>query len=87
MSFEVTNTGRRAGIEVDPVHARLPRAAGEPPQQLVGWARMRLRPGESRRVSVRIDLQRLAIWGHGWRLARGDYAFTVGASSRDIRLR
>ena len=87
VSFEVTNTGKRAGTEIAQVYAGLPRSAGEPPQRLVGWARVALRPRETRRVSVQIDPKRLAIWDQGWKLARGDYTFSVGASSRDIRLR
>jgi beta-glucosidase len=89
VSFEVTNTGRRAGSEVAQVYAGLPRDAGEPPQRLVGWARVALRPGERRRVSVDVDPQRLAIWdadGDDWDVVPGRYRVSVGASSRDLRL-
>ena len=54
---------------------------------LVVWARVALRPRETRRDRVQFDPKRLAIWDHGWKLARGHYTFSFGASSRDIRLR
>jgi beta-glucosidase len=87
VSFEVANTGSRSGAEVAQVYAGLPAAAGEPPKRLVGWARVALRPGERRRVSVDVDTQRLSIWKDGWKLVPGDYKLAIGASSRDIRLR
>jgi beta-glucosidase len=89
VSFDVKNTGRRSGTEIAQVYAGLPAAAGEPPQRLVGWARVGLRPGERRRVSVEVEPERLAIWdaaGDDWDVVPGDYRVSVGASSRDIRL-
>ena len=62
VSFEVKNTGRRAGAEVAQVSLGLPEHASEPPKRLARWTRVRLRPGQRRRVSVRIDPERLAIW-------------------------
>ena len=56
----------------------------------IGWTRVRLRPGQRRRVSVRIDPERLAIWDADrdrWHVPAGRYRVYVGASSRDIRLR
>ena len=90
VSFRVTNTGRRAGAEVAQVYAGLPAKAGEPPKRLVGWARVELRPGETRRVTVDVDPKRLAVWDtghHRWDVVEGRYDILVGASSRDIRLR
>jgi len=90
VSFEVANSGGRSGTEIAQVYAGLPRAAGEPPKRLVGWARVALRPHERRRVSVEVDPQRLAVWdadGDEWDLVPGEYRVSVGASSRDLRLR
>lgn len=84
------NTGRRAGAEVAQVYLGLPEHAGEPPKRLARWTRVRLRPGQRRRVSVRIDPERLAIWDADrdrWHVPAGRYRVYVGASSRDIRLR
>ncbi|WP_314176478.1 beta-xylosidase/alpha-l-arabinosidase [Streptomyces winkii] len=86
----VRNTGDRPGAEVvqlytaDPV-ARLPR----PVTQLTGFARVRLDPGEQRRVTFRLHADRLAYTGPD--LSRivepGEITVMVGSSSTDIRLR
>ena len=89
VSFKVTNAGRRSGSEVAQVYAGLPAKAGEPPKRLVGWSRVDLRPGETRRASVEIEPERLAVWdtgAHLWDVVGGRYDILVGASSRDIRL-
>jgi beta-glucosidase len=90
VSFRVTNTGSRSGSEVAQVYAGLPAKAGEPPKRLVGWARVDLRPGETRRATVEIEPKRLAVWdagAHRWNVVDGRYDVFVGASSRDIRLK
>lgn len=90
VSFKITNTGSRSGSEVAQVYAGLPAKAGEPPKRLVGWARVDLRPGETRRATVEIEPKRLAVWdagAHRWDVVEGRYDVFVGASSRDIRLR
>jgi len=90
VSFDVKNTGRRPGAEVAQVYVGLPESAGEPPKRLAGWARVSLRPGQRRRVSVPIAAKRLAIWDAArdrWKVPSGRYKVYVGSSSRDIRLR
>ena len=90
MSFDVQNTGKRAGAEVAQVYLGLPEGAGEPPKRLASWARVSLRPGQRRRVSTRIAPERLAIWDaerDRWKVPAGKYRVYVGASSRDLRLR
>jgi beta-glucosidase len=86
--FTVTNTGDRAGAEIAQVYAGLPAAAEEPPKRLVGWARVTLKPGESREVSVAIDPKYLSIYDEqqGWKLLPGQYTAFVGGSSADLPL-
>lgn len=93
VSFDVTNSGRRAGVEIAQVYLGLPAAAGEPPKRLAGWARVSLEPGETRRVAVTLDPQGprrpLSFWDVAtgdWQIAHGEYQVFVGASSRAIRL-
>jgi beta-glucosidase len=93
VSFAVTNTGDRAGVEIAQVYVGMPESAGAPPKQLVGWTRVLLAPGERRHVSVMVDPQSperpLSCWNadtDNWQIANGDYHVYVGASSRDIRL-
>jgi beta-glucosidase len=89
VTFTVTNTGERAGIEIAEVYAGLPAAAEEPPKRLVGWARVALKPGESQEVTVAVDPKYLSIYDEqqGWKLVSGQYTFLVGGSSQDLPLK
>jgi beta-glucosidase len=89
VSFQVKNTGSRAGVEIAQVYASLPASAGEPPQRLVGWSRVALEPGESRQVTVSVDSKYLSVFDEetkGWKLIPGSYIIRVGGSSRDLAL-
>ena len=89
VSFTVRNTGRRAGSEIAQVYASLPESAGEPPNRLVGWARIDLAPGESKQSTVTVNRDRLTIFDEGsdsWKLLPGQYIIRVGASSRNLPL-
>jgi len=93
VSFRVTNTGARAGAEVPQVYLTLPDAAGEPGKRLVGFDRIDLEAGESKKVEVTVDSaasnQPFSIWNadaDGWRIVDGSYTVSVGASSRDLPL-
>ncbi|MCC8246178.1 glycoside hydrolase family 3 C-terminal domain-containing protein [Saccharothrix luteola] len=89
VSFDVTNTGGRAGSAVPQVYVGYPDAAGEPPRQLRGFAKVAPAAGATTRVSVELDRRAFAIWdeaGRSFRVPPGTFAVTVGASSRDLRL-
>ena len=89
VSFNVRNTGKRAGAEVAQVYVSLPPGAGEPPKRLVGWDKIHLAPGETRPVTVVVDPQFLSIFNAGkddWELAPGEYKVWVGGSSRNTPL-
>jgi hypothetical protein len=57
VTFQVTNTGARAGAEIAEVYATLPGAAGEPFKRLVAWEKVRLAPGESKSVTLRSSIR------------------------------
>ena len=89
VSFQVMNTGSRAGVEIAQIYASLPASAGEPPKRLVGWSRVPLEAGESKKVKVTIDAKYLSIFDeatNSWKLLPGVYTFRVGSSSRDLAL-
>ena len=90
VQFTVTNTGTRTGTEVAQVYVgRLPTSAPTPVKQLAGVARVTLRPGQSKRVTVDLDPRSLAYWdttSQRWITPGGDVSVLVGSSSRDIRL-
>lgn len=92
VSFEVRNTGRREGVAVPQVYVgpspdlRLDQAV----RVLGGYRRLALRPGERRRIAVRVAARTLSSWDaerHDWVLGTGRRTVWIGASSRDPRLR
>jgi beta-glucosidase len=90
VTFQVANTGARAGAEIAEVYATLPQAAGEPFKRLVAWEKVRLAPGESKSVTLRLDPFYLSIFSvdkDAWELVPGEYIIQAGASSRDLPLR
>ena len=87
VSFEVRNTGARAGADVPQVY--LSSAAGKPLRRLIGWDKVQLAPGESKRVTVEADPRLLGSFdarSHSWKVAAGDYRVSVGASALDTGL-
>jgi beta-glucosidase len=89
VSADVVNTGHRAGADVPQLYIADPAAAGEPPKQLKGFAKLTLNPGETARASFPIDRRALSYWDtrrHAWEVAPGCYGVMVGRSSRDIVL-
>jgi len=90
VSFTVTNTGSREGTEIAEVYAGLPAAAQEPPKRLVGFTRVKLKPGEKKNVTVEIEPKYLSIFDEqkdDWSLLPGDYSIMVGGSSDSLPLK
>ena len=82
-SFTLSNTGERAGATVGQLY--LVSRNGTPQQRLVGFQRVELAPGESRKVSVSIDQRLLAEWnGAGWTIPAGDYSFALGEDAENL---
>ncbi len=86
----IRNAGRRAGSEVVQlyVHARAG-AVYRPDQELKGFEKVRLEPGQSVPVSFSLDRRSLAYFDVGsgdWQVEPGLYDIRIGASSQDIRL-
>lgn len=89
VSFEVKNTGSRAGAEIAQIYAALPASANEPPKRLVGWSKVQLNPGESKNVEVKIDPKYLSIFdenSNNWKQVPGSYSIMVGGSSQSLPL-
>ena len=89
VSVEVTNTGSIAGAEVVQVyvHELAPKAV-RPVQELKGFAKVFLEPGESKTVEIALDSRSFAFWHPvlgRWAIESGSFEIRVGASSRDIR--
>jgi beta-glucosidase len=89
VTFTMKNTGSRAGAEVAQVYVALPADAGEPPKRLVGWSKVKLEAGESKEVTISIELAYLSIFDEAsdsWKMVPGSYSFMAGGSSQDLPL-
>ena len=88
--FTVTNTGQRTGADVAQVYVGDPPAAGEPPEQLAGFARVVLTPHQSVTVTLDVAQRSLAYWRAAtgrWTVAPGCYSVMAGDSSASLMLR
>ncbi|CAA7270033.1 unnamed protein product [Cyclocybe aegerita] len=89
-TFSVRNTGSVAGSEIPQLYLHFPTSAGEPPSVLRGFTDVELRPGEQKTVTITLSRYDLSVWDterQGWRKPEGEFGVTVGASSRDARLK
>lgn len=85
--FTVTNTGDQAGADVPQLY--LIEAAAERRMRLLGFERVELGPGESRRVTVMADPRLLARFDAAagrWRIAEGIHRVALGKSAGDLVL-
>jgi len=85
----VHNVGERTGTEVVQLYLRDPVAqVVRPVRELAGFARVTLRPGQSRRVVFRLHADRTAFCGmSGERVVEaGLIEVDIGSSSADLRL-
>jgi len=90
VGFDVTNNGSRAGADVAQVyigedHAQVAR----PPQELKGFARVALDPGQTRHVTVPLDARSFAWYDEkaaAWHADAGSFTVHVSRSSADPQL-
>jgi len=89
VAVTLTNTGARAGSEVVQVYVHdVTSTVFRPAQELKGFAKVHLPPGESRRVVFALDERSFAFWDvtrQAWTVEPGEFEIRFGASSRDIR--
>ncbi len=91
ISLTVSNVGPMAGKEVvqlyvSDVSASLPR----PPKELKAFAKVELKPGQSKEVSFTLEERAFAFYDPqrgSWVVEPGEFEVLIGSSSRDIRLR
>jgi beta-glucosidase len=58
-----------------------------PVQELKGFARVELKPGETKTVTFPLNARSFSYWdvtAHDWKPVPGEYEIAVGQSSRDI---
>ena len=90
VTLTVTNTGTREGAEIVQLYVAKPDARiFRPAQELKGFAKVHLQPGESQTVTIPLDDKAFRYWNtqtNRWEVEGGQYELRVGASSADIRL-
>jgi beta-glucosidase len=89
IACRVTNSGTRAADEVVQLYVQDPVASVvRPINQLAGFTRVPLEPGQSRRVAFQLDPSQLAFYDRAMRFVvePGKVLVRIGASSSDTRL-
>ena len=91
VTFDVKNTGKMAADEVAQVYlSPADKNQHIRPIQLQGFARVSLKPGETKKISVKMYTEQLGYYTHDgnrqWNIQPGKYIIKVGASSQDIKL-
>ena len=89
VTFVVRNTGSRAGADVPQLYLRDDVASVTTPvRKLVGFEKVILQPGESRRLSIQIAPAALSLWNAQMKrvVEPGRFSVMVAASAEDVRL-
>jgi beta-glucosidase len=91
VTFTVKNTGKRDGDDVAQVYFRhVNPGVPQPKLALCGFARVTLKRGEAKKITIEVPAARLRYWDpqqQQYVVAPGDYEFLIGAASDDIRLK
>ncbi len=90
VSVSVTNVGAMAGAEVVQLYvSKAVRDVFRPEQELKAFAKVRLEPGESCRLTFSLGPMAFRYWNvgtGGWEVEAGVYELRVAAASDDVRL-
>ena len=91
ISFELKNSGTRAGAEVAQIYFHSKSAtAAQPKLALCGFIRVLLASGQMTNVILDLPVQRLRHWdvaAKKYVVTPGDYELLIGAASDDLRLK
>lgn len=89
VSVDVTNTGNLTGKETVQAYVHDRQAIlRRPEKELKGFAKIELKPGETKRVTIPLDFRSFAYYHpeHGqWITEDGEVDILIGASAADIR--
>lgn len=90
-TFEVTNTGKREGAEVAQLYVTedAPKV-DRPTRELKGFERVKLAPGESKRVSIPLDARSFSYYDVAqkkWAIGSSKFTVSVGDSVESLPLK
>jgi beta-glucosidase len=90
VAFDVTNTGARSGADVAQLYVSEDHpAVARPAQELKGFARVQLEPGETRHVTLPLDARSFAwydVAAKAWHADAGAFTLHISRSSADPQL-
>ena len=90
VTFTVKNVGKVAGAEIAQLYVSdVESTLYRPAQELKGFKKVFLQPGEEKDVEITLDSRAFAYYNvaiKDWHVESGDFKILVGASSRDIKL-
>lgn len=88
VSCKIRNTGAFPGAEIVQLYiAPVTKGIFRPSRELRRFAKVRLKPGEAKKVKFTLDERCFAIWDQGFVVPQGEYEIEIGSSVEDIRLR
>lgn len=85
VTFTLSNTGSRAGIEIPQLYISPPASAGSPPYLLKGFDSVSLAAGASTTVTIQLSRFDFSVWDSAsqrYIVPSGTHGITVGPSSR-----
>jgi beta-glucosidase len=89
VSVDIKNVGQVAGKEIVQVYVHDQKCSlRRPKQELKGFAKVELQPGETKNINIPLDFRAFAFYHpgyHRWITESGEFEILVSASSADIR--
>ncbi len=89
VTVDVKNTGKVAGKEIVQFYVHDQKCTlVRPEKELKGFAKVELKPGETKTVSIKLDFRAFAFYHpkyKQWITESGDFDLIIGASSADVR--
>jgi len=90
IEFELRNTGKREGAEVAQLYIQSLKSTVERPvKELKAFAKVALKAGESKKVTLKLKDSDFAYWdvkSHDWKVEVGNYNLLLGSASNNIIL-
>ncbi|HMC71537.1 MAG TPA: fibronectin type III-like domain-contianing protein, partial [Mycobacteriales bacterium] len=88
---DVTNTGAKTGAEIAQLYVGSPASTALPeaPDELQGFQKVLLTPGQTKHVTITLTARSFSHWdvaSHSWRVTAGQYRILVGNGSRSLPL-
>lgn len=88
---DIKNTGKRKGADVVQVYVKdMESSLERPEKELKGFQKVFLEPGETQRVSIKLNREAFAFYHthkKRWVVEPGEFEIWAGSSSKDIRLK